>query len=136
MLATVSFALGILLAGIVLAVTRRETDAARSVPGPTALGWWTFAFGLTALIAFALAFWLMSAGNMPGFGLLLVSIAFSFAALLIGAEILMWVDRYWQTWAGLAAGLVPVIFLDRLLGGQPARLGKINPACCRPWNSC
>jgi len=124
MLATVSFALGILLAGIVLAVTRRETDAARSVPGPTALGWWTFAFGLTALIAFALAFWLMSAGNMPGFGLLLVSIAFSFAALLIGAEILMWVDRHWQTWAGLVAGLVPAIFWVAFAAGNLLGLGE------------
>jgi len=61
-------------------------------------------------LAFALALWRMPADNVPGSAPLLVSIALSFAALLIGAEILMWVDRHWQTWAGLAAGLVPVIF--------------------------
>jgi hypothetical protein len=111
MLATVSFVLGILLATIVLAVARRrEAEAGVAAPKPTALGWCTLVFGLTAVTALVVATWLAPRGDNSGMGLFLISIAFAFAAVVVGIGTLMKRDRHWPTWVGLVAGLAPAIF--------------------------
>jgi len=125
MLATASFACGILLATIILAVARRrEPEVGGPAPKPTSLGWWTLAFGLTALTAFALAAWLMPSGNIPGLGLWLISIAFAFAALLVGAGTLIRRDRQWPTWVGLVAGLTPAVFWIVFAAGNILGFGE------------
>lgn len=111
MLATVSFVFGILLAIIVLAVARRrEPDVDGPAPKPTILGWYTLAFGLTAVTAFAVAAWLTTGGNSSDPGLWLLSIVFAFAAAAVGVGALMQRDRHWPTWVGFVAGLAPAIF--------------------------
>jgi hypothetical protein len=111
MIATASFVFGILLATIVLAVAhRREPEVGGPASKPTTLGWWTLAFGLTAITAFAMAAWLTPGGNTHGLGLWLISIAFAFAAVVVGVGTLMKRDRHWPTWVGLVAGLAPAVF--------------------------
>lgn len=111
MLATASFAFGILLALIILAAARRrELAVGGLVPKPTPLGWCTLAFGLTAVTAFTLALWLTPSGNLPGMGLWLISIATAFAAVVVGVGTLRRRDRHWPTWVGLVAGLAPAVF--------------------------
>ncbi|MBN1452078.1 MAG: hypothetical protein JW963_13765 [Anaerolineales bacterium] len=123
MLATVSFVFGILLAIIVLALARRqEAQVSGLASKPTGLGWWTFAFGLVAVTAFALAAWLTPAGNI--LGLNLISIAFAFAAVLVGVGALMRRDRHWPTWVGLGAGLVPAVFWVAFAVGNILGLGE------------
>ncbi len=125
MLATVSFVFGVLLAIIVLALTRRrEVEVSRPASKPTALGWWTLVFGLIAVTAFALAAWLTPGGNIPGLGLNLISIAFAFAAVLVGVGNLMRRDRHWPTWVGLGAGLVPAVFWVAFAVGNILGLGE------------
>jgi hypothetical protein len=111
MLASISFAFGILLAVIVLAVARRrEAEGGGPALKPTALGWCTLAFGLTAVAALAIATRLAPRGHNSGFGLFLISIAFAFAAVVVGVGALVKRDRRWPTWVGLIAGLAPAIF--------------------------
>ena len=100
--AAISFALGILLAIVILAVTRRGK--------PAAPGWWCFGFGLTAAIAFALTIWWPINSNAAGLGLNLISIAFAFAAVTLGVGNLIRRDRHWPTWVGMIAGLMPALF--------------------------
>ncbi len=105
--ATRSFAFGILLAIVVLTVTRcREPQGGGQAPLPTTLGWCTLVFGLTAVMALALAWWGTPIGNIPGSALELfnLSIALAAAAVLVGAGAFMRRDRYWPTWVGLVAG--------------------------------
>jgi hypothetical protein len=109
-LASVSFVIGILLAVIVLAVAgRRAAEAGGPAPKPTTLGWCTLAFGLIAVAALALGAWLSPRPNNSGMGPFLISIAFGFAAVLVGIGTLVKRDRHWPTWVGLVAGLVPAI---------------------------
>lgn len=119
MLGSISFISGILLAAIVLAATRRkQTEAGWPAPKPTALGWWTLASGLTAIIAFTLSAWLAPTGRINEHGFWLVSIAFSFAAVVTGIGNLRRGDRHWPTWAGLVAGLVPAMIWIAFTAGH------------------
>ena len=125
MLATISFVFGILLASIILAVTRRrQPEVGEPAQKPTALGWWTLAFGLIAVTAFALAAWMSPGPNFVETGLWNISIAFAFAAMVVGAGALKRRDRYWPTWAGLVAGLAPAIFWILFLAGNILGLGE------------
>ncbi|MEI2420461.1 hypothetical protein V6O07_09310, partial [Arthrospira platensis SPKY2] len=55
MWATVASVVGVVSAGIVLAITRaREPVSAGSATQPTALGWLTLGFGIIAAMAFVL----------------------------------------------------------------------------------
>ena len=125
MLATVSFIFGIQLAAIVLAVARRrKPDEGEPTQKPTALGWWTLALGLIAVSAFALAAWLTPGSNFEGAALWNISIAFAFAAVVVGAGTLKRRDRHWPTWAGLVAGLAPAIFWILFAAGNILGLGE------------
>lgn len=119
MLATVSFAFGIFLATIVLVVARRrDPDMSGPAPKPTALGWWTLAFGLTAVTAFAMSAWPTPGGNIPELRLPLISITFAFAAVVVGVGTLIKRDRHWPTWVGLIAGLAPAVFWIAFAAGN------------------
>lgn len=109
-----SFVGGTLLAAIILAVARREPQVQGPTSKPTTLGWWTLTFGVTGLMAFALAGWQTPNGNYPGLGLWLISIASSFAAVWVGVGALIGRDRHWPTWVGLAAGLTPAVIWTAL----------------------
>jgi hypothetical protein len=110
MLAAISFVFGIGLGMVVLAFARRrELGVGGPSPKPTTLGWYTLALGLIAFTAFAIPAWLVSAGNLPDLVLWNVSIAFAFAAVVVGVGTLMRRDIHWPTWAGLIAGLVPAV---------------------------
>lgn len=112
MLASASLAFGILLAAIILAVTRRhEPQMGGPAPKPANLGWWTLAFGMIAITAFALAVW-------P------ISIAFAFAAVLVGVGTLKRHDRHWPTWVGLGTGLAPAIAWIAFAAGNIFGLGE------------
>ena len=111
MLGTASFVFGILLAAIVLAVARRRDQGEGGLASkPTPPGWWTLAFGLTGVTAFAVAAWLTTGDNLHGSMLWLISITLSFAAVVVGIGTVIRRDRHWPTWTGLAAGLAPAIF--------------------------
>lgn len=111
MLGTVSLVIGILLGTIVLVVSRRrKPDAAEPVQKPTVLHWWTLAFGLIAVAAFALAAWLEPRGIIQGLNLWLISIVFGFAAVSVCVGALKRRDRHWSVWAGLVAGLAIATF--------------------------
>lgn len=111
MFASVSFVFGILLATIMLVVTRRGKPVGSGpAPKPTVLAWWTLAFGLTAAIAFALTIWWTITSSFVGRGLNAISIAFAFAAVIIGVGTLVRRDRHWPTWIGIIAGLIPALF--------------------------
>jgi drug/metabolite transporter (DMT)-like permease len=125
MKATVSFALGILLATIVLVVARRrKPEVSGPAPKPTTLGWWTLAFGLTAVTAFSIAQWLTPSGNIPGLGLWLISIAFALATVLVGVGALVRRDRHWLTWVGLFTGLAPAVFWIAFEAGNLPGFGE------------
>lgn len=107
----ISFVFGILLAAVVLIITRRGRPVAgRAAPSPTALAWWTLAFGLLAAIPFALTIMWTVPSNSVGRGLNLISITFAFAAVVIGIGNLVRRDRHWPTWIGLITGLIPALF--------------------------
>lgn len=107
----ISFFIGILLATVILVITRRGRPVVgESASRPTALAWWTLAFGLTAAIAFALTTWWTIISNVVGRGLNLISITFAFAAVIIGIGNLVRHDRHWPTWIGIIAGLIPALF--------------------------
>lgn len=119
MLATFSFVSGILLATIILVVIhRREPDVAEVAPKPNPLGWCTLAFGLTAVTVFAVAVRSAPRGNNSELGLNLLSIAFAFAAVVVGIGNLRRRDRHWSTWAGLVAGLIPAVFWIAFAAGN------------------
>ena len=80
--------------------------------------------GLTAVTAFAVAAWLAPRGNNPGPGLNLISIAFAFAALVVGLGNLMRRDRHWPTWVGLVAGLTPAVFWVAFAAGNILSFGE------------
>jgi hypothetical protein len=128
MLATVSFISGILLASIILAVVRRrEPEGIGATRKPTALGWCTLAFGLTAVTAFVVAALLQPRGNNSGnsgLGLNLISITFAFAAVVVGVGSLLRRDRLWPTWAGLVAGLAPAVFWIAFAAGNILGFGE------------
>jgi hypothetical protein len=112
MLAVASFAFGILLAIIVLAVTRREPEVSGPAPPSRYLGWYTLVFGLAAVTAFVIGLWVRASGNLSGMAdwLLNLSIALAFAAVWVGVGALRRRERHWPTWAGFVAGLAPAIF--------------------------
>jgi hypothetical protein len=110
MLGIASFVGGTLLAAALLVVAGRKPQVEGPTPKPTALGWWTLTFGVTGLLAFALAVLRTPNRNYPGLGLWLISIAFSFAAVLVGMGTLIRRDGHWPTWVGLVAGLTPAVF--------------------------
>jgi hypothetical protein len=127
MLATVSFAFGILLAVIVLAVTRRRVpEGGGQAPKPTTLGWCTLVFGLAAVTAFALALWGPPTGNIPGvaLGLPTLSIALAAATVVVGVGAFMRRVRHWPTWVGLFAGLVPALFWITFAAGYILGFGE------------
>jgi hypothetical protein len=106
MLAALAFLAGVAIVGIVLAFIRaREWDSANSLAEPTALGWATLAFGVTAAAALAVGMFTDS-----GIGCNLGSIACASAAAIIGLGAVRRQDRCWPTWVGLAAGVIPGTF--------------------------
>lgn len=111
MFAAISLSFGILLAIVILAITRRGKPVVGGpAQRPTVLGWWTLAFGLIAATAFALTIWWTITSNIVGRGLNLISIAFGFAAVVVGVGNLVRRDGHWPTWIGLIAGLIPAVF--------------------------
>lgn len=107
----IAFVSGVFLAIVILTMTRRDkTDAGVPVQRPSTPGWWTLALGLIAATAFALTVWWPISSNAVGRGLNLISIAFGFAAVLVGIGNLIRRDRHWPTWVGLLAGLIPAVF--------------------------
>ena len=121
----ISFVFGILLAIVILAITRRRKPVVGGpAQRPTTLGWWTFAFGLTAGIAFALTIWWPISSNIVGRGLNMISIAFAFAALVVGIGNLVRRDRYWPTWVGIIAGLIPAVFWITFVAGNVLRFAE------------
>ena len=117
MFASVSFSFGIalvsgvLLAIVILTMSRRgKPDVGELDQRPSTPGWWTLALGLIAATAFALTVWWPISSNTVGRGLNLISMAFGFAAVLVGVGNLLRRDRHWPTWVGLLAGLIPAAF--------------------------
>jgi hypothetical protein len=119
MLASVSLVLGILIAAIILTVTRRPTQRmVDSAPKPTLLGWITLGFGLIATMALVLGMSLSSQPNDAGLGAFLLSIALGFAAVVISIGAIIRRELHWLTWVGLAIGLFPAIFWIIFLFGN------------------
>ena len=107
----ISFIFGILLAIIILVIARHGQQLVGGpAQRPTALGWCTLGFGLTAATAFALTIWWPISSNIVGRGLNMISIAFAVAALVVGIGNLLRRDRHWPTWVGIIAGLIPGVF--------------------------
>jgi len=100
MLAAVSLLIGILLGVVVLSLARRGRAA----------GWLTLAFGVIALAALYLGTRLVSGSGNSGLPWFNISIALSFAAIIVGVGALRSGERHWPIWGGLAAGLVPALF--------------------------
>jgi 4-amino-4-deoxy-L-arabinose transferase-like glycosyltransferase len=108
MLATVSFVVGILIAALVLNVTRQAPEADEPPKKPTTLAWWTLALGLAEILMLALG--MLAPGNI-GRWLGPIAYAFAAAAVVVGITTLRRKDRHWPTWVGLIAGLAPALFL-------------------------
>jgi hypothetical protein len=107
----ISSVFGIALAAVLLMITRRGRPVADGpATRPTALAWWTLAFGLMSATAFALTTWWTITNNVVGRGLNLISITFAFAAVVTGIGNLARHDRHWPTWIGMIAGLIPALF--------------------------
>lgn len=120
MWATIAFFVGVAVAGVVLAVFRkREPRPAGALAGPTSLGWVTLASGIAAAAAFAVG--MFTDGEMGGY---LASIACATAAATIGIGAIRRHDRFWPTWAGLAAGVIPGVFWIAFAVGNILGLGS------------
>lgn len=111
MFAIISFVFGILLAAIVLVASRqRKPERGRPTLKPSVSGWWTFIFGLIALVVFLLAALPATSAYLSGSNLWLISITLGFAAVVTGIGSLIRSDRHRVTWIGFIAGLIPAIF--------------------------
>jgi hypothetical protein len=104
MLASAAFVLGVVIAGILLALIRPAAIDAGAAPRPTAIGWLTLTFGLAATVAFAIG-----ALGRERLGVFLISIACAFAAVVLGLGALARRERLWPTWVGLVAGAFPAV---------------------------
>ncbi|MBN2387859.1 MAG: hypothetical protein JXB85_12645 [Anaerolineales bacterium] len=125
MAASVSFVFGIVVAAILLAVTRRrEAQAGEPALRPAALSWWTLSLGLIAGVAFALAAVLTPTGNSPAFLLWNISIAAGVATAAAGIGAILRRDRRWPTWVGLAAGLAVAAFWFVFAAGNLLGFGE------------
>lgn len=124
MQATISFIVGVILALIILAMSHRWGAAAgEPAPRPTILSWWTLAFGLIAAAAFAFGLLLTPRGD-SGSRLLLVSITFASAAVVLGVGMLVRRDRRWPTWVGLVVGVAIALFWIAFAVGYILGIGE------------
>lgn len=110
MLASTGFAFGLVIGSLVLVTARWRQPAATAGAKPSALGWWSLAFGLGAVATFALA--ALGSGGEGGAGVLVywVSNALALAAVVVGVGAWLRRDRQWPTWGGLVGGIAPVLF--------------------------
>jgi len=83
------------------------------------LGWLTLAFGVIAAMTFAVGMF-----TDAGMGGNLASIACATAAVMIGIRAVLSHDRFWPTWVGLAAGVLPGVFWIAFAVGNILGLGS------------
>jgi len=120
MWATIAFLGGVAVASVVLVVFRtREPRPAGASARPSALGWLTLASGITAAAAFGVG--VFTDAKMGGN---LASIACAAAAVMIGVGAVLRHDRFWPTWVGLAAGVIPAVFWSAFAVGNILGLGS------------
>jgi len=120
MWATFAFLVGVAVAGDVIAVFRaHEPRPAGASARPTALGWLTLASGIAAAAAFAVG--VFTDAEMSGY---LASIACAAASVIIGIGAVLRHDRFWPTWVGLAAGVIPGVFWIAFAVGNMLGLGS------------
>ncbi|MBN1934835.1 MAG: hypothetical protein JW934_09230 [Anaerolineae bacterium] len=120
MWAIVAFVVGVVSAGIILAITRAcEPDSDGSATQPTALGWLTLAFGVIATTAFVFGMF-----TKTGIGGNLVSISSASTTIIVGIGAILRHDRRWPTWVGLVAGVIPGVFWIAFAIGNMLGLGN------------
>lgn len=120
MWATIAFVVGVVTAGIILAMTRAHTpDSDDPTTQPTALGWLTLAFGIIAATAFVFGMF-----TKTGIGGNLVSISSACTTIIVGSRAILRHDRCWPTWVGLVAGVIPGVFWIAFAIGNMLGLGN------------
>lgn len=125
MQASVSVLLGILIATVIIVITRcsKPEGSALSAKKST-IGWLCFALGLIALAAFLIQTLPVFYYTNIGLPFSLISILLATISVTIGIWSVLKHDRHWPVWVGLIAGAIPALFWIAFVLGYILGLGN------------